>query len=325
MKRKQNRLYTTLVITLIVCCALLVALIGYTVYLFLPSSQMEAQTPLPITPTSSLPPKPVLTVKTAPPKQDDTVSTYLVDMDTGNVLENHNGTKPMPMASTTKIMTALIALQTGDLNQLIPVHQDAYDHVIEMGSSSAQLQVGDTLTLKDMLYGLMLPSGGDAAIAIADALTDGHPQIFVERMNQFARRLHMFHTNYENVDGLTTSRTHYSSGADIITLTEYAMKNPVFREIVQTPKYTVPATEHNHAYAWVNTNKLLTSYTGMTGVKTGHTDVAGWCLVFSAKRNGHTLMGVILNSPTEEGRDASVRELLDWAFSQPSLPPSQAA
>ncbi|GHO42995.1 D-alanyl-D-alanine carboxypeptidase family protein [Ktedonospora formicarum] len=306
-------LAVTLVFT--VSCVLLGTLLLYASQAPMSVEAAPTATLVPETPTPSPTPLPVLTVKGEFPTISAQIG-YLFDTQSGNVLFDQHGEEPVQMASTTKIMTALIAIQTGNLDQEITVQKDAYLHVITEGSSNAGLAVGETFTLRELLYGLMLPSGGDAAYAIADTLA-GSTDRFVVRMNLFALRLHLFQTRYTNVDGLTTEGGHYSSAADLVKLTNYAMQQPLFREIVQTKTYTLPATDKHNSHTWENTNKLLASYDGMLGVKTGHTDLAGYCLVFEAKRNGQTLLGVVLNSPDETTRDKSAATLLDWGFSLP--------
>ncbi len=274
-------------------------------------------TPIP-TPTPT--PQPILTVQ-GPPPQINAGAVYLMDTDTGHILDDVNAEKPLPMASTTKIMTALIAIQTADLDQPIPVNQDAVDHVILDDGSSAGLVAGDTLPLKAMLYGLLLPSGDDAAYAIADAL-GGTRANFVQRMNLFAYRLHLFQTHYSNPDGLTLDDNlqHYTTARDLATLTLAALQIPLFAQIVHTQHYTFSTAQH--VYQWSNTNTLLGTYNGMTGVKTGHTDAAGYCLVFAATRNNHHLLGVILGSADELQRNKEASTLLDWGFSLPLRPPA---
>lgn len=322
----DRRFRLSIILVMVACFVLFGSLILYATQvarvsvLGLEPALAPTPTVVPETPSPVPSPSPVLTVKGSLPTVQAKVA-YLVDMESGNVLYNENGEQPVQMASTTKIMTALIAIQTGDLDQEIVVKEDAYLHVIQEGSSNAGLAVGEQFTLRELLYGLMLPSGGDAAYAIADALAGSTDQ-FVARMNLFAFRLHLFQTHYINVDGLTTEDAHHSSAADLVKLTKYAMQQEVFREIVKTPAYKLPATDKHKAHIWTNTNTLLTTYTGMIGIKTGHTDMAGYCLVFEAKRNGHTLMGVVLNSPDEATRDKSVVKLLDWGFSLPMVVPS---
>lgn len=275
-------------------------------------------TPKPFVPPVPLPPTPVLTVKGTPPKTTATAN-YLLDADTNTVLVDINGEKPLPMASTTKIMSALIVIQTADLNQQVTIQQDAVNEVINNGGSTAFLRVGDTIALKDLLYGLMLPSGDDAAVAIADAV-GGSVSGFVERMNLFAHRLHLFQTHYANADGLPAPN-HYTTAHDLAHLASYAMSIPAFVHIVQTQTYKLPASASHHAYTWTNTNGLLGSYMGANGIKTGTTPEAGFCLVFSAIRNNHHLIGVLLHSSSEGSRVSDATTLLNWGFALPVLPP----
>ncbi|MBO0793584.1 MAG: D-alanyl-D-alanine carboxypeptidase, partial [Ktedonobacteraceae bacterium] len=254
---------------------------------------------------------------------------YLLDNDTNTPLLTMNGETRYPMASTTKIMTALIAIQRADLNQPVVVNQDAVDEVKNNMGSSAQLATGDTLTMHDMLYGLLLPSGDDAAIAIADSIS-GSPAHFVALMNDYARKLHLHNTHYNNPDGLTYYTSdglpipgHYTTAADLVQLTREALKNPLFAQIVKTKTYTVPVTADHGSYNWTNTNTLLGTYPGVLGVKTGSTVEAGACLVFAATQNGHVLIGAILQEPfNNQGkadRFTDARALLNWGFNQISI------
>lgn len=318
-----RRIITVSLILLAISIAIIIPILLVEANLFnMPELADLTPTPLPtlIPPTPTIPPKPIITVQGTPPSVSAT-STYLVDMDTGNVLADINGEKPLPMASTTKIMTALIAIQTGNLNEPITVKQDAIDRILA-GGSGAGLVLGDTLTLKDLLYGLLLPSGDDAAFTIADAL-GGTSNNFVQRMNLFAYHLHLFQTHYSNPDGLTldNNNEHYTTTADLVRLARYAMTIPLFAQIVQTQNYTVPSTTQHHGYTWNNTNKLLVSYMGMIGIKTGFTYAAGYCLVFAATRDNYHIIGAVLHSTTEDQRAIDVKALLDWGFALPRRPP----
>lgn len=279
-----------------------------------------------ITPTPTQKPTPILTARGKPPAITASEA-ILLDNDTGRILDDLNGESPVPMASTTKIMTALIAIQAADLNKIVTIQQDAFDEVHIHNGSSAELQVGDRLTLKDLLYALMIPSGDDAAIAIADAVS-GSTANFVNIMNLFAYRLRLFQTHYINPDGLTyydangqPLQGHYTTAYDLVRLADYAMAIPLFAQIVRTQHYQLPATSTHHRYSWDNTNTLLTTYAGATGIKTGFTAEAGGCLVFSATRAGHHLIGVVLHSIDDIHRFSDARILLNWGFSLPLLPP----
>jgi len=276
-------------------------------------------TPAPFIAQSTTQPTPVLTIQGTPPTVTAS-SAYLLDADTGNILADINGERPVPMASTTKIMTALIVIQTADLNMLVTVHQDAINEVINNGGSSAFLVRGDQIRLKDLLYGLLLPSGDDAAVAIADAV-GGTEQAFVQRMNLFAYHLHLFQTHYSNPDGLPIAN-HYTTAADLARLTHYAMSVPLFDQIVSTTQYKLSPTNLHHGYTWTTTNPLLpgqpNAYVGATGVKTGTTPEAGFCLVFAATRNNHHLIGVVLHSSSETTRGTDAVALLNWGFNLPT-------
>jgi D-alanyl-D-alanine carboxypeptidase (penicillin-binding protein 5/6) len=282
-------------------------------------------------------PQAVLTPK-GEPGQFTAREALLMDADTGNILFEKNGEAPMPMASTTKIMTALIAIQSGKLNQIITVGQDAVDQ--DKIGSSAGLYLGDKISLKDLLYGLMLPSGDDAAVAIADGIA-GSQDAFTIIMNVEAKKLHLFQTHFFDPTGLDTyldlssipANTHYTTPYDLVHLAHYAMRIPLFAQIVSTKSYMPPAgTSHSAILPWHNTNTLLTSYKGTLGIKTGWTGAAEGCLVFAAKRNGHTLIGVVLHSTKpgtpktqqvldEQARAADAQTLLDWGFGLPMQVP----
>ena len=295
-------------------------------HLFDGSTSTPTPTLKPFTPTPTPEPTPILTAKGTPPAITASES-ILLDNDTGHILYKSNGEKPVPMASTTKIMTALIAIQAGDLNSLVTIHQDAANEVILNDGSSANLHLGDQLTLRELLYGLMLPSGDDAAIAIADSV-GGSTTNFVHLINLFAYRLHLFQTHYINPDGLTyydANRQpipgHYTTPYDLVRLASYAMTIPLFALIVHTQHYSFPATSSHHSYTWDNTDLMLRTYSGATGIKTGFTLEAGECLVFSATRSGHHLIGVVFHSIDAAHRFSDAKSLLDWGFALPLLPP----
>lgn len=279
-----------------------------------------------ISPAPTPTPRPVLTVRGTPPVVQGT-AVYVLDADTGNALVNVHGQQRLPMASTTKILTAIIAIEKGDPNMLVTVKQDSLDEVRVNNGSSAQLVVGDKIRLLDLLYGLMLPSGDDAAIAIADAV-GGSSANFVAMMNSYAHRLHLNQTHYINPDGLTyklpdgkPNLDHYTTAADLAHLTRYAMANSLFAQIVELQHYVLNPTTDHHAYTWDTTDTLLSFYPGATGVKTGFTVEAGYCLAFAATSSGHHLIGALLQGKDANQRFVDAKALLNWAFSLPLLPP----
>ena len=269
-----------------------------------------------VTPTvrQGYPPPPPLTAATA----------ELYDASSGKALLSLSPNLSMPMASTTKIMTAVVALTYGRLDQPITIGPDVV--AIENGSTSvAGLRLGETLSLHSLLYRLMLPSGDDAAIAIADGI-GGSQAKFVALMNLEAGLLGLSHTHYENPHGLDAPG-HFTSVSDLVRLTEYAMKSPTFAQIVDTPSITLPATATHHTFHLVNTNELLPTepfaYDGAIGVKTGFTGGAGYCLVFVAQRPSGMLIGAVLGEPTYNGRFIDATAMLNWAYTV--LSPTGAA
>ena len=272
-------------------------------------------------------PTPILTVRLTPPAVSAKAA-YLLDADTGHVLVDVQGEQRLPMASTTKIMTALIAIQTADLSQIVSVRQDAINEVRTHNGSSAQLVVGDQIRLKDLLYGLMLPSGDDAAIAIADAI-GGTTSKFVQTMNLYAHQLHLTQTHFINPDGLTymtpqgqPDPNQYTTAADLAHLARAAMANPFFAQLVELQHFVLPASAVHHAYTWDSIDTLLSTYPGATGIKTGFTAEAGYCLVFAATTGGHHLIGVLLHEPDADQRFVDARTLLDWGFALPLVAPA---
>ena len=160
----------------------------------------------------------------------------------------------------------------------------------------------------------MLRSGTDASITIARVIA-GSTDNFVAMMNRKAQVLHLLHTHFSSPHGFSGS-DNYSSAADLVTLANYAMRNPIFAQIVGQGTYDIKPTLYTHGYHWETTNALLTFYPGVDGVKTGWTDSAGHCLVFSARRNGHHLIGVELNAPSYETMWSDGAKLLNLGFSK---------
>jgi D-alanyl-D-alanine carboxypeptidase (penicillin-binding protein 5/6) len=232
----------------------------------------------------------------------------------------------LAIGSMTKVMTALVVLKSGgSLNKTVTItNADVARTLSPVGGSTAYLRAGDKLTVRQLLYALMLPSGCDAASALAR--TYGGYSGFVKKMNAEARKLHLNNTHYANYDGLNyeinnkvrwTHAEGYSTARDQVTLGRAAMQYSTFRTVVGTAAYHLPASRGHHDYRWYTTNHLLGRYPGAIGIKTGHTDMAGYCLLFADQRRGRTLVGVLLNdgTPAEpEHRFGDARSMLDWAF-----------
>ncbi|MGQ9458093.1 MAG: D-alanyl-D-alanine carboxypeptidase family protein [Anaerolineae bacterium] len=223
----------------------------------------------------------------------------LGDETTGQVLWEKNAHEPRAVASTTKIMTALIILERAHLDEEVVVSTAA----AYTGGNKVGLAPGERLSVRDLLYGLLLNSGNDAATALAEHVA-GTTAAFADLMNAKAQALGMAHTHFVNPHGLD-AEGHYSSAYDLWLLAREAMKNSTFREIVATLSWTSGARMYG------NLNLLLTTYPGADGIKTGTSDWAGECLVASAMRRGHRLIAVVLHSP-DRYRDATT--LLDWGF-----------
>nr|WP_248930849.1 D-alanyl-D-alanine carboxypeptidase family protein [Paenibacillus hamazuiensis] len=229
----------------------------------------------------------------------------LIDVESGRLLYSQQGDKVMRIASLTKIMTAIVAIEHGKLTDKVKVGSSAY----RKEGSSLYLKLGEEMTLENLLYGLMLRSGNDAATAIAEHV-GGSLEGFVYLMNQKAAELGLKHSTFKNPHGLDEDG-HRSSANDLAKLTAYALKNPVFAQIVGTKVRTAPNPYESWDYKWLNKNKMLDMYLGANGVKTGYTKLAGRCLVSSATRNGQQLAVVTLDD-RDDWADHS--RLLDYGF-----------
>ena len=228
----------------------------------------------------------------------------LIDAKSGRVLFGQNENERFPMASTTKIMTALLALENCALDEEVTASENASG---EPGTS-IYLGVGETLSMEEMLYGLLLRSGNDAAVAIAEHVS-GSVEAFAARMNARAAELDA-DAHFENPHGLDADG-HEASALALARIFRQAMQNRDFRRITGTKKTTIPWVGNDFSRVLISKNRLLTTYAGATGGKTGYTSDAGRCLVFSAEREGMELIGAVLSCPNwfEEAE-----RMLDWGF-----------
>ena len=190
----------------------------------------------------------------------------------GKLLWSRGLNTERPMASITKVMTALVVIRAGDLNRTITISSAVVAYVREYDASNAGLLPGDKLTADQLLYGLLLPSGADAAYALAEAYGPGIGA-FIAKMNAVARLMGMTRTHFSNFDGLPwpTEYSNYSTAANLLTLGRAAMSSPVFRSIVDQRTYRISAGSGHHAYLWRNLNPLLGHYPGAIGIKSGYT------------------------------------------------------
>jgi D-alanyl-D-alanine carboxypeptidase len=210
------------------------------------------------------------------------------------------------MASITKIMTAVVAIEHSKLTETVTISQVAQS----VGESTAYLTAGEKLSMRDVLAAMLVKSGNDAATAVAIHV-GGTQDRFVAMMNAKARELGMDGTSFRNPHGLD-ARSHYSTASDLSTLARYAMGNAEFRRIVGMRKVTVGTRRRRHTFR--STDLLLGSYRGALGVKTGNTDRAGYSVVSAAQRDGITLYAVVLGCASDSQRFHDAKELLDWGF-----------
>jgi serine-type D-Ala-D-Ala carboxypeptidase (penicillin-binding protein 5/6) len=227
----------------------------------------------------------------------------VVDGDTGEPLASFNADQPRPVASLTKLMTARLVLDAGNPEHIVtvPPLQIAGDE------SRAGLEPGDHVSRGELLQAMLVASAGDAARTLAVDVA-GDERRFVGMMNAEAAAAGLDATRYANPDGLDDPAQH-SSAADVARLARVLMQDPAFRRIVAAESTRLDGSLLR------TTNDLLGAYPGADGIKTGHTDEAGWCIAASATRNGHRVVVVVLGAPTEQARDAAARALLDYGFS----------
>ncbi len=217
-------------------------------------------------------------------------SSILMDMDSGRIIYENNSHEVRSVASISKIMTAILAIESKKLDKTVKVS----DVVLEAYGSGIYIKPGEKLTLQDLVYGLMLRSGNDAALMIAEYVSGSVPK-FVEKMNQKAQEIGMKQTTFHNPSGLDEEDEvgNFSTAYDMAILTSYAMKNKTYQKIVGTKKYTLKTNKNT--YVWYNKNKLLTNYENTTGGKTGFTKKARRTLVSTASKDQLNFVVVTLN------------------------------
>ncbi|GAA1120673.1 serine hydrolase [Streptomyces javensis] len=251
---------------------------------------------------------------------------FVMNNATGKSLFTKAADTRLSTGSTTKIMTARVVLAQSNLNLDAKVTvQKAYsDYIVDNNwASSAKLIVGDKVTVRQLLYGLMLPSGCDAAYALADKFGTGSTRAarvksFIGKMNTTAKSLGLTNTHFDSFDGIGHG-ANYSTPRDLTKLASSAMKYSTFRSVVKTKSTKQKVTTKNGGYrymSWTNTNNLLGSYSGTIGVKTGSGPEAKYCLVFAATRSGKTMIGTVLASTSVDNRTKDAKKLMDYGFSR---------
>ena len=248
---------------------------------------------------------PVISEKAVASKKPPTINALaavVLEVSSGRVLYSKNATVRRSIASTTKIMTAIVALENGGLEDEVTISKRAAG----IGGSTIGLQAGQKFTLKELLYAMLMSSANDAAIAVAEHI-GGSVEGFAEMMNKKAESLGASDSRFVTPHGLDTGN-QYSSAYDVAIITRCALKNPVFAEIVSTTSSSIPG------YGLYNTNELLGAYPGVDGVKTGYTGKAGRCLVTTIQEDGMRIITVVLGSPTRTARANASRDLLNYTY-----------
>lgn len=233
-------------------------------------------------------------------------SAVVIDRVSNTVIYGKNETTVRKMASTTKIMTATIVIEQGNLNDTVEVSKKAAG----TGGSRLGLKTGDKITVNDLLYGLMLCSGNDSAVALAEHI-GGSIEGFAVLMNNKAKELGLNNTNFVTPHGLDKDE-HYTTAYELATLSNYALKNPTFAKIVGTKTYTVNINGYNKTLS--NTNELLGNLNGVYGIKTGFTNGANRCLVTACKRNNFDIICVVLGADTKNFRTKDSIKLIEYTF-----------
>ncbi len=240
-------------------------------------------------------------------------SAIVYDLTTDKTIYEKNASLRLPMASLTKIMTAIVSLENKKMDDKYIVNKSDL-----VGEDSMGLTEGEVLTFDDLLYGLMLPSGNDAAEVLANNFEAGRDG-FIKAMNAKAVSLGLINTQFDNPSGLQGDGVQYTTAYDLLVITRYALSNfPEFGQVVSSPEHSIEKTQTHKEYDLYNETNLLTTYDGVKGVKTGYTPEAGLCLVTYLDYRGHKIIGVILNS---ENRRQEMKTLLDYSLKSLGINP----
>jgi D-alanyl-D-alanine carboxypeptidase (penicillin-binding protein 5/6) len=231
---------------------------------------------------------------------------FVVNPATGEVLAQRRAWARVPIASITKLMTVIVALDHAKLTDVVRVQRAA----AEVGESTINLHTGEHITVGDLVKGALIQSANDAADALADYVGRGNEAAFVRMMNAKASELGLARTHFARPDGLDASN-HYSTALDVTRLAETAMRDPRIRAVVRERTASISGGRRLHTW-----NDLLGVFGGLYGVKTGHTSAAGWCEVAAVRRNGATLYTTVLGSPTRSQRNTDLAALLRWGISR---------
>lgn len=240
-------------------------------------------------------------------------SALIYDLTTNKTLFAKDPNKKLPIASLTKVMTGAVALENKKQNDKYLVTKENL-----VGENSMGVSIGETLSLKDLLYGLILVSGNDAAEVLANNFSTGR-EGFIKAMNDKAKSLGLKNTSFTNPSGLEGDGDQYSTASDLLVITNFALSNfSEFRDVVKTVSYYIPSTDLHKEFFLENETNLLTSYPGVKGVKTGYTPEAGLCLITYLEYGGHRIIGVLLGS---NNRRDDMKELLDYSLRSLGITP----
>ncbi|KUN99646.1 D-alanyl-D-alanine carboxypeptidase [Streptomyces caeruleatus] len=250
---------------------------------------------------------------------------FLMNSANGKTLFAKSADTKRLTASTTKIMTAKVVLSQSNLNldAKVTIKKEISNYIVSTGGSSARLIVGDKVTVRQLLYGMMLPSGCDAAMALADKFGSGstvsaRTKNFIGKMNTMAKSLGMTNTKFDSFDGISKG-SNASTPRDLTKLARSVMKNSTFKTVVKTTSYTAKTITKTGATrtmaAWKNTNTLL-GWNGTLGIKTGSGTEAKYCLVFAATKSGESVMGAVLTAPNAASRTTDVKKLINYGYAK---------
>lgn len=239
-------------------------------------------------------------------------SALVYDLTNEKVLFSKNPERKLPMASLTKIMTAIIAIESKRQDDKYLVFSENL-----VGENSMGLTVGETLTLKELLYGLILTSGNDAAETLSSNFPQGRDK-FIIAMNNKAKALGLKNTHFTNPTGLEGNGSQYTTASDLLVITNYALQSSVFKEVVKTFIHNIPYSDNHKAFYLENETNLITSYPGVFGVKDGYTPEAGLCLVTYLNYKGHKIIGILLGS---DNRREEMKDLLDYSLKLQGITP----
>lgn len=235
------------------------------------------------------------------------------DLTTNTLLFDKNINEKLAIASLTKLMTAIVALENGRESDTVSITGKA----AKIGEDSMGLTAGENLTIKELLYGLFLNSGNDAAEALSQASAFGRDN-FIHQMNKKAEDLGLSSTHFTNPTGLQGDGNQYSTAHDLLVITRYALEKPAIADVAQTYYHEIPYTSEHKDYELYNETNLLTTYPGVKGMKTGFTDEAGLCLITYLEYGGHRIIAIVLNSPSR--RDEMI-QLLDYSLKSLGVKP----